>query len=102
MQIKTRAAGVLAVTAAAVAMIGGPAFADNSPSVGNVTGVANFSLLSGNDIGIPINLPINVCGAAVAILGFSHAGCQGGAGVISDSGNTSTSTGTGFDFGDGF
>ena len=50
MQIKTRVAGVLAVTAAAVAMIGGPAFADNSPSVGNVTGIANFSLASGNNI----------------------------------------------------
>ena len=41
MQIKTRVAGVLAVTTAAVALIGGPAFADNSPSVGNVTGIAS-------------------------------------------------------------
>ena len=89
MQIKTRVAGMLAVTAAAVTMIGGPAFASNSPSVGNVTGVGNLSLLSGNLIEIPISLPINVCGAAVSILGFSSAGCQGGAAVISDSGNTS-------------
>ncbi len=93
MQIKTRVAGVFAVTAVAVAAIGGPAFADNSPSVGNVTGLGNLSLASGNNIEIPVNVPINICGAAVSILGFSNAGCLGGAGVISDSGNTSTSFG---------
>jgi hypothetical protein len=92
-QIKTRAAGVLAVTAAAVAMIGGPAFADNSPSVGNVTGIANFSLLSGNNVEMPVNIPVNVCGVAVSLLGFTNAGCEGGAAVISDSGNTSTGFG---------
>ena len=44
MQIKTRVAGVLPVTAAAVTMIGGPAFADNSPSVINVTGNTSSDL----------------------------------------------------------
>ena len=68
MQIKTRVAGVLAVTTAAVAMIGGPAFASNSPSVGNVTGIANFSLLGGNNVEIPVNVPVNVCGVAVSFL----------------------------------
>ena len=95
MQIKTRVAGVLAATAAAVAMIGGPAFADNSPSVGNVTGIANFSLASGNNIDTPNNMPENVCGIAFSFLGFTNAGCRGGATVISDSGNTSND----FDFG---
>jgi hypothetical protein len=95
MQIKTRVAGVLAVTAVAVAAIGGPAFADNAPNVGNVTGIANFSLASGNDINLPVNLPTNICGVAVSMLGFSNAGCQGGAGVVNDSGNTSTSFGFG-------
>jgi hypothetical protein len=38
-QIKTRVAGVLAATAAAVALIGGTAHADNAPNVGNVTGI---------------------------------------------------------------
>ena len=66
-----------------------------APNVGNVTGIANLSLASGNNIELPVNLPINICGAAVSILGFSNAGCQGGAGVINDSGNTSTS----YDFG---
>jgi hypothetical protein len=62
-QVKTRVAGVLVVTAAAVAMVG--------------------------------QRPVNICGAAVSILGFSNAGCRGGAGVVSDSGNTSNN----FDFG---
>ncbi len=95
MQIKTRVAGVLAVTTAAVALIGGPAFASNAPHVGNVTGIANFSLLSGNDVEIPVNVPVNICGVAVSLLGFTNAGCRGGAGVVSDSGNTSNN----FDFG---
>jgi hypothetical protein len=100
MQIKTRVAGVFAVTAVAVAAIGGPAFADNAPNVGNVTGIANFSLASGNNIDVPVNLPINICGAAVSILGFSNAGCRGGAGVINDSGNTSNGNNdSGFGFG---
>ena len=95
MQIKTRIAGVLAVTTAAVALIGGPAFASNSPHVGNVTGIANFSLLSGNDVEVPVNVPVNICGVAVSLLGFTNAGCRGGAGVVNDSGNTSNT----FDFG---
>ena len=95
MQIKTRVAGVLAVTAAAVAMIGGPAFADNSPSVGNVTGIANFSLASGNNITSPITLPENVCGIAFSFLGFTTAGCRGGAAVSP----TAATPGNDFDFG---
>ena len=95
MQIKTRVAGVLAVTTAAVGLIGAPAFASNAPHVGNVTGIANFSLLSGNDVEIPVNVPVNICGVAVSLLGFTNAGCRGGAGVVSDSGNTSDDFGFG-------
>jgi hypothetical protein len=95
-QIKTRVAGVLAVTAAAVAMFGSTALAGNGPNTGNVTGVANFSLLSGNLVETPVNVPTNICGVAVSLLGFSNAGCEGGAAVISDSGNTS---GDDFDLG---
>jgi len=99
-QIKTRAAGVLAVTAAAVTMIGGPAFADNSPSVGNITGDANVSTDSGNNIQIPISEPTNFCGNALAFLSFAEASCQGGAAVLLDSGNT-TASNNDLDF-DGF
>lgn len=91
MQIKTRVAGVLAVTASAVAMMGAPAFASNSPVVGNTVGNGNLSLLSGNNVQIPISIPIDVCGNALAILGFANAAtCCGGAAVNFDSGNTTT------------
>ena len=79
MQIKTRIAGVLAVTAAGVAMIGGPAFA-GSPITGNIIGNGNIPIASGNNVQIPVSAPVNVCGVAVAVLGFSNAGCEGGAG----------------------
>ncbi len=92
MQIKTRVAGVLAVTASAVAMMGAPAFASLSPVVGNTVGDGNLSVLSGNNVQIPINIPINVCGVAVAILGFGAADCTGGAAVLTDSGNTTDNT----------
>ena len=97
MQIKTRVAGILAATAAAVALFGSTALADGSPNVGNVTGIANLSLASGNYLDIPVNVPTNVCGVAVSLLGFSNAGCEGGAAVINDSGNTTS--GDDFDFG---
>jgi len=57
---------------------------------------SNLSLASGNDIQIPVNVPVNVCGVAVSLLGFSNAGCEGGAAVINDSGNTANGD---FDFG---
>jgi hypothetical protein len=76
--MKTRVAGVLAVTAAAVAMMGGSAFA-GSPVTGNILGNGNIPIASGNNVQVPVSVPINVCGVAVAILGFSNAGCQGGA-----------------------
>jgi hypothetical protein len=48
--MRTRVAGVLVTAAAAVAMMGAPAFASNSPSVGNITGNGNFSALRGNNV----------------------------------------------------
>jgi len=87
-QIKTRVAGVLAVSAAAIAIMGGPAFASNNPVVGNIVGNGNIPILSGNNVQIPVQIPVDVCGNALAILGFSNAGCFGGsAAVLDDSGN---------------
>ena len=88
MQMRTRVAGVLAVAASAVAMMGAPAFASNSPSVGNITGNSNVSALSGNNVQIPVQIPVNFCGNALAILGFANASCQGGAAAFLDSFNT--------------
>jgi hypothetical protein len=86
--MKTRVAGVLAATASAVAMMGAPAFASNSPDVGNITGNYNVSALSGNNVQIPVQVPVDICGNALAILGFANASCQGGAAAFLDSFNS--------------
>jgi small secreted domain DUF320 len=61
-QIKTRIAGVLATSAAAIAIMGGPAFASNNPVVGNIVGNGNISVLSGNNVQIPVQIPVDICG----------------------------------------
>ena len=65
MQIKTRVAGVLAVSAAAIAIMGGPAFASNNPITGNIVGNGNIPILSGNNVQIPVQVPVDICGNAV-------------------------------------
>jgi ChpA-C len=87
-QIKTRVAGVLAVSAAAIAIMGGPAFASNNPVTGNVAGNGNIPILSGNNVQIPVQIPVDICGSAVGLLGFANASCVGGAAaLLDDSGN---------------
>jgi hypothetical protein len=76
-QMKTRVAGVLAATASAVALIGAPAFASD----GHVTDVGP-AILSGNDIYIPIAIPIDVSGIAISLLGTASAFSEGGAAVV--------------------
>jgi hypothetical protein len=39
----------------------------------------NLGLLSGTQALIPVQIPINICGNAIAVLGSAEAGCQGGA-----------------------
>jgi hypothetical protein len=46
---------------------------------GNVTGVGNASVLSGNTVNAPVSVPVNVCGASVAAAGYANSGCKGGA-----------------------
>jgi hypothetical protein len=41
----------------------------------------NFGALNGNQVFIPISVPVNVCGNAIAALGFAQAECKGGASV---------------------
>ena len=87
MQMKVRVAGVLAATAAAVAMMGGSAFASVGPG-GNVTGNGNLSIASGNSVYAPVTVPVNACGIGLAVLGFANANCVGGAASFVDSFNT--------------
>jgi hypothetical protein len=74
-KMRTRVAGVLAATAAGVALMAAPAFA-NGGGNGNA-GV--LSILGGNTVNVPVQVPVNACGIAVGIFGFANAGCQGGA-----------------------
>jgi hypothetical protein len=37
------------------------------------------SVLGGNQINVPVSIPVNVCGNAVAVAGGAFAGCKGGA-----------------------
>ncbi len=66
------------LAASFVALGAGPALADGTDGHGSVLG--------GNQINAPISAPINACGNAVAILGGSLAGCQGGAKVTNGGG----------------
>ncbi|MEV4115943.1 chaplin [Nonomuraea sp. NPDC049695] len=67
------------VVAGAVAMLSlaAPAHADITSGEGGV--------LSGNQVHVPINIPIDVCGNAVAVIGLAFAGCKGGAHVYAPS-----------------
>ena len=88
MQIKTRVAEVLAVSAAAIAMVSGPAFASNNPVTGNIVGNGNIPILNGNNVQIPVQIPVDICGHTVGLLGFANASCVGGAAArLDDSGN---------------
>jgi hypothetical protein len=80
MQIKTRAAVVLATAASSVALMAAPAFASAGPV--NMSTSGNGSILGGNQFFVPISVPVDVCGNAVAVLGIANAGCEGGAGVF--------------------
>jgi hypothetical protein len=70
-------AGTLALPGAGVAYAAGP-------GNGNVTGVGNLSLGSGNTVTAPVSAPINLCGISAAILGFANSGCVGGASAVTN------------------
>ena len=42
---------------------------------------------SGNNVQIPVQVPVDICGNAVGLLGFANASCQGGAAAFLDSFN---------------
>ncbi|MGH3388321.1 MAG: chaplin family protein [Actinomadura sp.] len=46
----------------------------------------DFSVLGGNQVNVPVSVPVNVCGNAVAVLGVAGAGCEGGAKVKQNDG----------------
>jgi hypothetical protein len=48
---------------------------------GNSSTSGRHSIGGGNQINAPISAPVNACGNAIAVVGRSLAGCEGGAGV---------------------
>lgn len=72
---KLAATGVLSLAAFGIALAASPAHADvHTSGAGGV--------LAGNQVIVPIAIPVNVCGNAVAVLGHAGAGCKGGAAVV--------------------
>ncbi len=57
-------------------------------SAGTTSG--NNSIGGGNQVSVPISIPVNVCGNAIAVLGDAFAFCKGGASVSHDSGDGSS------------
>jgi ChpA-C len=82
-QMKTRVAGVFATSACAVGLLGAPAFASTHNV--HIYNRGNMTIISGNTVNIPVTIPVDACGNAVAILGFAEASCQGGAGAFLNS-----------------
>ena len=67
----------IALGGAADAGCEGGADADYS-GAGDLTTQDNIGLGNGNQIFAPIQAPVNVCGNAVAVLGYASASCEGG------------------------
>jgi hypothetical protein len=88
---KTAWAAGTAAVAAALVLPGGAAFAATDSSGHNA---GNTSVGSGNQVGLSLNLPVDICGLAVAILGTAESGCQGGAVAQGARVNGGTSAGT--------
>jgi hypothetical protein len=60
-------AAVAAVTGVLVLGGAGVAAADQEPNA--ATGSSNGSVLSGNNVQAPVNVPVNACGNTVSVLG---------------------------------
>ncbi|WP_159944108.1 MULTISPECIES: chaplin family protein [unclassified Nocardiopsis] len=67
---KTFAASAIVAAAAGVLFTGAPAMANS-----NVFTSGNGSILGGNQLVVDADVPINVCGNAIAVLGVAGANC---------------------------
>jgi LPXTG-motif cell wall-anchored protein len=76
--------------AASNTVINGGGSGDGNGNAGDI------SALSGNTVNAPVSAPADVCGIAVALLGFSNASCAGGAAsntVIDNGGGSGSGNG---------
>ncbi|MEV5569619.1 chaplin family protein [Spirillospora sp. NPDC052269] len=69
----------LALTCALSAAVTGSVLA--APANADIHTNGSGGVLSGNQIIVPISIPIDVCGNAVGLLGTASGGCRGGAAV---------------------
>ncbi|MFI6578789.1 chaplin family protein [Nocardiopsis sp. NPDC050513] len=69
---KALAASAITAAAASVLFTGAPAMANS-----NVFTSGNGSILGGNQLVADLDIPINVCGNAIAVIGVAGANCTG-------------------------
>lgn len=69
---KLTVAGIVAAAATGAVLMASPA---NAGIDTDGTG----GILSGNQIIVPISIPVDLCGNAIAVVGYSGAACGGGA-----------------------
>ncbi|MBB6120891.1 chaplin family protein [Nocardiopsis algeriensis] len=67
---KAFAASAIVAAAAGVLFTGAPAMANS-----NAFTSGNGSVLGGNQVIADLDIPVNVCGTAVAVLGIANAKC---------------------------
>jgi hypothetical protein len=67
----------VAVLGGAFAACKGGASVDSSGGSSSITS-GNGSIGGGNQVGVPISVPVNVCGNSVAVLGLAASHCEGG------------------------
>ncbi|GIJ47197.1 hypothetical protein Val02_40830 [Virgisporangium aliadipatigenens] len=60
---------------------------ESARTEGDMTSGFNFGLLNGNQVSSVAQVPINVCGNSIAVLGFADASCAGGATAVNGGGH---------------
>ncbi|MEV0130663.1 chaplin family protein [Dactylosporangium sp. NPDC050688] len=82
-----RSVQIAALSLGGLALTGTAAHADwvSGPNVG---------LFNGNQSSTTVQVPVNICGNAVAIVGFANANCSGGAYAYNGNGGSSSGAGS--------
>jgi len=70
-------------------------FGKTESGLGDMVSAGNNGILNGTQLQAPIQVPIDVCGNAVAVLGVAGAGCHGGADANIEAGHGKTESGLG-------
>jgi hypothetical protein len=63
---------------AATAIAGAGLLASGAPALAHQVSFGNSGFLSGNQFSNVFQMPISVCGNAIAVFGFASASCHGG------------------------